>query len=188
MPDLDTQHKHLKNTANNKTRNTVRSKARLNKLIGSQSVESQLSSVSVHSLAQTSLVEKTELTLSMLPGDSKISPLSPSYHPPGLISLSVSPRFNWRQLETAVSGTSEEQLLCQLSQLQQAVSQGAAARIRQLGEEGLDLGLPLRGQTALYLSVILSRSDMTREILRQMMKQKTVARNINMFSVDNASR
>ena len=134
------------------------------------------------------LLQKTELTLSMLPGDSKISPLSPSYHPPGLISLSVSPRFNWRQLETAVSGTSEEQLLCQLSQLQQAVSQGAAARIRQLGEEGLDLGLPLRGQTALYLSVILSRSDMTREILRQMMKQKTVARNINMFSVDNASR
>ena len=35
----------------------------------------------------------------------------------------------------------------QLSQLQLAVSHGAAKQIRQLaGEEGLDLGLPLRGQ------------------------------------------
>ena len=100
----------------------------------------------------------------------------------------MSPRFNWRQLETAASGTTEEQLLTQLSQLQLAVSQGSYQKIRQLGRDGLDLGLPLRGQTALYLSVILAKSDMTREILREMMKQKMVTRNINMFSVDNASR
>ena len=37
----------------------------------------------------------------------------------------------------------------QLSQLQLAVSHGAAKQIRQLaGEEGLDLGLPLRGQVS----------------------------------------
>ena len=116
-----------------------------------------------------------------------MSPLSPSYHHPG-VTLSVSPRFNWRQLETAAAGTTEEQLLTQLSQLQLAVSQGHQQKIRQLGRDGLDLGLPLRGQTALYLSVILAKSDMTREILREMMKQKMVTRNINMFSVDNASR
>ena len=130
-----------------------------------------------------------ELSLTMLPGDSKVSPLSPSYHHPSSMSqLAVSPRFNWRQLETAVSGTTEERLLLQLSQLQQAVSHGSSQRIRQLSSDGLDLGLPLRGQTSLYLSVILNRSDVTREILREMMKQKTVTRNINMFSVDNASR
>ena len=87
-----------------------------------------------------------------------------------------------------MSGTTEERLLLQLSQLQQAVSHGSSQRIRQLSSDGLDLGLPLRGQTSLYLSVILNRSDVTREILREMMKQKTVTRNINMFSVDNASR
>ncbi len=37
-------------------------------------------------------------------------------------------------------------------------------------------------QTALYLSVILGKSDVTRELLREMMKTKSV------FSVDNASR
>ena len=65
-------------------------------------------------------------------------------------------------METAASGTTEEKLLTQLSQLQLAVSQASCSKIRQLATDGLDLGLPLRGQTSLYLSVILSRSDMTR--------------------------
>ena len=69
-----------------------------------------------------------------------------------------------------------------------AVSAGSCAQIRHLASDGLDLGLPLRGQTALYLAVILGKSDVTRELLRQMMKTKSVARNINIFSVDNASR
>ena len=69
-----------------------------------------------------------------------------------------------------------------------AVSAGSCHQVRHLASEGLDLGLLLRGQTALYLSVILSRSDVTRELLREMMKSKSVARNINIFSVDNASR
>ena len=122
----------------------------------------------------------------MLPAQEKISPLSPSFQPKS--SLAISPRFNWRQLETAVSGTTEENLLTQLSQLQQAVSSGCLSTIRQLSQAGLDLGLPLRGQTALYLAVTLHRSDVSREILREMMKQKNIKRNINMFSVDNASR
>ena len=122
----------------------------------------------------------------MMPAHDKISPLSPSFQHNS--SLAVSPRFNWRQLETAVSGTSEERLLSQLSQLQQAVSGGCLATVRQLAEQGLDLGLPLRGQSALYLAVTLHKSDVLREILREMMKQRAVARNINMLSVDNASR
>ena len=76
----------------------------------------------------------------------------------------------------------------QLSALHVAVSAVSCPQIRHLASEGLDLGLPLRGQTALYLSVILSRSEVTRELLREMMKTKSVARNINIFSVDNASR
>ena len=121
-----------------------------------------------------------------MPAQDKISPLSPSFqHNSG---LAVSPRFNWRQLETAVSGTSEVALLTQLSQLQQAVSSGSLSTIRQLAQGGLDLGLPLRGQTGLYLAVTLHRSDVAREILRQMMKTNNIKRNINMFSVDNASR
>ena len=122
----------------------------------------------------------------MLPAHDKISPLSPSFQHNS--SLAISPRFNWRQLETAVSGSTEEHLLTQLSQLQQAVSSGCLSSIRQISQGGLDLGLPLRGQTALYLAVTLHRSDVTREILREMMKQKNIKRNINMFSVDNASR
>ena len=47
---------------------------------------------------------------------------------------------------------------------------------------------PLRGQTALYLSVIHGRSEVTRELLREMMKARSVARNINIFSVDHVSR
>ena len=121
-----------------------------------------------------------------MPAEEKISPLSPSFQHNS--SLAVSPRFNWRQLETAVSGTSEERLLSQLSQLQQAVSSGCLSTIRALAQEGLDLGLPLRGQTGLYLAVSLHRSDVARELLREMMKQKNIKRNINMFSVDNASR
>ena len=123
----------------------------------------------------------------MLPNHHKVSPLSPSYTPSSS-SLAVSPRFNWRQLETAESGTTEERLLSQLSQLQQAVSGGHLSTVRTLAEEGLDLGLPLRGQTALYLAVTLHRSDVLREILREMMKQRSVSRNINTLSVDNASR
>jgi len=69
-----------------------------------------------------------------------------------------------------------------------AVSAGSCVQIRHVASDGLDLGLLLREQTALYLSVILGKSDVTRELLREMMKTKSVARNINIFSVDNASR
>ena len=75
-----------------------------------------------------------------------------------------------------------------MSALHVAVSAGSCVQIRHVASDGLDLGLPLRGQTALYLSVILGKSDVTRELLREMMKTKSVARNINIFSVDNASR
>ena len=76
----------------------------------------------------------------------------------------------------------------QLSSLHLAVSAGSCSQIRQLASSGLDLGLPLRGQTALYLSVIHGRSEVTRELLREMMKARSVARNINIFSVDHVSR
>ena len=69
-----------------------------------------------------------------------------------------------------------------------AVSAGSCFQIRHVASDGLDLGLPLGEQTALYLSVILGKSDVTRELLREMMKTRSVARNINIFSVDNASR
>ena len=118
-----------------------------------------------------------------MPAQDKISPLSPSFqHNSG---LAVSPRFNWRQLETAVSGTSEEALLTQLSQLQQAVSSGSLSTIRQLAQGGLDLGIPLRGQTGLYLAVTLHRSDVAREILRQMMKTNNIKRNIKELDLKN---
>ena len=126
------------------------------------------------------------LTLTTLPQGEKISPLSPTFHPSS--SLSVSPRFNWRQLETAVSGSTEETLLTQLSQLHLGVANSQLSSIRHLAAAGLDLGLPFRGETALYLAVTLAKTDMVKELLREMMKKKMVARNINMFSVDNASR
>ena len=69
-----------------------------------------------------------------------------------------------------------------------AVSTGSCFQIRHVASDGPDLGLPLRGQTALYLSVILGKSDVTRELLREMMKTRSVARNINIFSEDNACR
>ena len=126
------------------------------------------------------------LTLTAMPVGEKVSPLSPSFHPD--TSLSVSPRFNWRQLETAVSGSNEEKLMTQLSQLQHAVASSNAGSIRQLAANGLDLGLPFRGQTAVYLAVTLDKTDMVKELLREMMKMKLVSRNINIYSVDNASR
>ena len=162
------------------------------KMAKSLSADSHILSMSVHSLCPSpGLLGHLEtgagsLSLTAMPQGERISPLSPTFHPD--TSLAVSPRFNWRQLETAVSGSTEETLLTQLSQLQLAVANSNLSSIRQLAGTGLDLGLPFRGQTAIYLAVTLAKADMVKELLREMMKLKMVARNINMFSVDNASR
>merc|ERR550517_1404650 len=145
--------------------------------------------VSVYSLAKMPSKggTTTELgPLTIIPPGKRVSPLSPNFI--SETSLAVSPRFNWRQLEQQVNGTSEERLLAQLTALQLAVSQGAANTVRHIASEGLDLGLPLRGQTALALAISLGKAEMVRELLREMMKQKSVMRNINAYSVDNASR
>ena len=73
---------------------------------------------------------QTELLLARLPADTKISPLSPPSHQQHGTSLAVSPRFmschvmlchvtlsprfNWRQLENVMEGVTEEQLLTQV--------------------------------------------------------------------------
>ena len=168
-------------------------KPKVGKMTKSLSADSHLLNVSVRSLCPTPGLSiphletgAGSLSLTAMPQGERISPLSPTFHPD--TSLAVSPRFNWRQLETAVSGSTEETLLTQLSQLQLAVANSNLSSIKQLATTGLDLGLPFRGQTAIYLAVTLAKADMVKELLREMMKLKMVARNINMFSVDNASR
>ncbi|XP_023333240.1 uncharacterized protein LOC111705044 [Eurytemora carolleeae] len=124
-----------------------------------------------------------------LPPGEKVSPLSPSFSPrthtssnsSTEFSLSVSPRFNWRYLEQQVGGVSEQQLLTQLTQLHLAVNKSNLSCIRQLAADGLDLGIPLRGVTALSCSVQLGKVDVMKEILREMLISRTVQKNINII-------
>ena len=75
-------------------------------------------------------------SLEVLPGSARVSPLSPSFSHAG---ISVSPRFNWRQVETALAGTTEERLLTQLTALHQAITLAQPGQVRQLAAAGFDL-------------------------------------------------
>ena len=84
--------------------------------------------------------------------------------------------------------TTEDELLAAGSQLKSAVIHKDVHEVRKLSLEGLDLGLHLRGETALYLAVRLDQADMVKVLLEEMEMQETLRRSINSYSVDIAGK
>ena len=79
---------------------------------------------------------------------------------------------------------SEEQLARQLISLHRAVSHRDKAFLRQLMrrcENKLDMSAPLRGVTALSLSVYLKHNDMTSELLSIMKQTRQIGKEIKQF-------
>ena len=79
---------------------------------------------------------------------------------------------------------SEEQLARQLISLHRAVSHRDKAFLRQLMrrcENKLDMSAPLRGVTALSLSVYLKHNDMTSELLSIMKQTRQIGKEIIKF-------
>ena len=87
-------------------------------------------------------------------------PLSKDHLP-----LAVSPRFNFKDVETNISSISEEQLTRQLIGLHRAMTHKDKSLLNQLVKQGVEMSLPLRGVTALSLTLYLRHTDMTAELL-----------------------
>jgi hypothetical protein len=78
---------------------------------------------------------------------------------------------------------SEEQLARQLISLHRAVSHRDKSFLRQLMrrcDHKLDMSLPLRGVTALSLSVYLKHNDMTAELLSIMKQTRQIGKSDNL--------
>ena len=81
------------------------------------------------------------------------------------LPLAVSPRFNWKDVETNISSVNEEQLTRQLIGLHRAMTHKDKSLLNQLVKQGVEMSLPLRGVTALSLTLYLRHTDMTAELL-----------------------
>ena len=81
------------------------------------------------------------------------------------LPLAVSPRFNWKDIETSISSVNEEQLTRQLIGLHRAMTHKDKSLLNQLVKQGVEMSLPLRGVTALSLTLYLRHTDMTAELL-----------------------
>jgi hypothetical protein len=84
--------------------------------------------------------------------------------------------------------TTEEELLTLGTHLKAAITTRNIQFVRKLSFEGLDLGLHLRGETALYMAVRMDQVEMLEVLLEEMEMQKTLGRSINSYSVDSAGR
>ena len=84
--------------------------------------------------------------------------------------------------------TTEEMLLTLGTHLKAAISSRNAKLVRMVSLEGLDLGLHIRGETALYMAVRMDQVEMVEVLLEEMKIQKTLRRSINSYSVDIAGR
>lgn len=92
------------------------------------------------------------------------------------LPLAVSPRFNWKDVETSYFGSKgglgEEQLTRQLIGLHRAVTHKDKSLLNQLVKAGTEMSLPLRGVTALSLCLYLRHMEMTSELLAALRKTK----------------
>ena len=70
----------------------------------------------------------------------------------------------------------EQVIKKQLMALHRAVTQRDKHFLSQLVKAGIDLSLPLRGVTALSLSLYLKNKDMTAELLEQLKQTKQIGR------------
>ena len=84
--------------------------------------------------------------------------------------------------------TTEEGLLTFGTDLKAAITSSNIHFVRKLSSEGLDFGLHLRGETALYMAVRMDQVEMVEVLLEEMKMQKTLGRSINSYSVDIAGR
>ena len=106
--------------------------------------------------------------------------VAPIKAPQDHLPLAVSPRFNWKDVETSYVGSSsigEEQLTRQLIGLHRAVTHKDKGLLNQIVKQGTEMSLPLRGVTALSLTLYLRHMDMTSELLAALRKTKQLGKN-----------
>ena len=97
----------------------------------------------------------------------------------GHLPLAVSPRFNWKDVETCYVGSNsigEEQLTRQLIGLHRAVTHKDKNLLNNLVKQGAEMSLPLRGVTALSLSLYLRHLEMTSELLAALRRSKQLGK------------
>lgn len=85
-------------------------------------------------------------------------------------------------METSYLGSTsigEEQLTRQLIGLHRAVTHKDKSLLNQLVKAGTEMSLPLRGVTALSLSLYLKHTDMTSELLAALRKTKQLGNRLD---------
>lgn len=98
--------------------------------------------------------------------------------------------FQWKGVECLMNGLSGDQLTRQLISLHRVINSkdrhSLAQMVRTVAD--LDLTLPLRGVTALSLSLFIRQPAITKDLLTHLHRLGQLSRAINMTSVDNTHR
>ncbi len=105
--------------------------------------------------------------------------------------LSSADKFQWKSADSLMSGkVSEEQMQKQIISVHRLVTNRDRFALSQLSKNcppDLDFSLPLRGVTALSLSVYLRAPDITKELLLIMDRMGQLSRGLNVTSVDSSA-